>query len=152
MRGRWAAGALAALLALALIVAAGGEKNGRTEGGVGDAASIIGAPEGEGMPAGVEGVLSSAEGTSAWCEKSLVETGGTVLEEYRSRGDCVLSGVGYLDLTGRTWGCVTQGAGWVEMCVVREGPDGEGCSVVTWRMDAGDVDARALGEAVSGGS
>ncbi len=152
VRGRWAAGALAALLALVLIVAARGEKNERTGEGVGDAASGVGTPEGVGMPAPVADALSSAEGTSVWCEKPLVETGREVLEKLRSRGDCVLAGAGYLDLTGRTWGCVAQGAGWVEICVVREGADGGGCSVASWRMDAGDVDARALGDAVSGGS
>ena len=152
MRVRWAAGALAALVALVLIVATRGEGSGRAEEGAGDAAPSAGAPEGEGMPAPVADALSSAEETSVWCEKPLVETGREVLEDFRSRGDCVLAGAGYLDLTGRTWGCVAQGAGWVEICVVREEADGGGCSVASWRMDAGDVDARALGDAVSSGS
>lgn len=72
--------------------------------------------------------------------RSVVDEGASVLEGYRSRGDCVLAHAGYIDLTGRVWACVVQGAGWAEVCVVRHGASG-GCEVVSWRMDAGDVDA-----------
>ncbi len=72
--------------------------------------------------------------------RSVVDEGASVLEGYRSRGDCVLANAGYIDLAGRVWACVVQGAGWAEVCVVQEGAHG-GCEVVSWRMDAGDVDA-----------
>lgn len=72
--------------------------------------------------------------------RSVVDEGASVLEGYQSRGDCVLAHAGYIDLAGRVWACVVQGAGWAEVCVVREGASG-GCEVVSWRMDAGDVDS-----------
>ncbi len=67
-----------------------------------------------------------------------------MLEAYRARGDCVLASAGYLDLTGGTWGCVTQGEGWVEICIVQEDAGGDGCSVVVLHMDVEDV-ADAVG-------
>lgn len=60
-----------------------------------------------------------------------------VVEEYRSRRDCVVARAGYLDLLGKTWGCVMQGEGWVEICVVGEHEDG--CTVWVTRMDAAEV-------------
>ena len=62
-----------------------------------------------------------------------------LLEERRGKGDCVVSRAGYLDLFGGAWGCVLQGNGWAEVCVISEGEAGTGCSVVTWRLRAEDL-------------
>lgn len=40
---------------------------------------------------------------------------------YRDEGDCLLRHAGYLDLLGNVWGCVVQGPGWVDVCVVSQG-------------------------------
>lgn len=69
----------------------------------------------------------------------LPEEGERVLEGYRLRGDCIVAQAGYLDLSGKVWGCVVQGAGWVDLCVIREGDEG-GSEVVSWHMDADDVE------------
>ena len=98
------------------------------------------------LPEGEEGLSVSGgwlpEGTELATRSSelpLEEEGSRVLERYRSRGDCVLAQAGYLDLTGRVWGCVVQGDGWAEVCLVEDGHDGNGCSVSVVRMDAEDV-------------
>ena len=63
-------------------------------------------------------------------------TAQTVLGRYESDGTCLLASAGYLDLFGRVWGCVVEGPGWVDVCVVEETT--EGTSVVrTVRMLAG---------------
>ncbi|MGQ5425650.1 hypothetical protein ACULPM_01250 [Thermophilibacter sp. ZX-H3] len=85
-------------------------------------------------------VPTGARVTSHESGRSVVDEGASVLEGYQSRGDCVLAHAGYIDLAGRVWACVVQGAGWAEVCVVQEGASG-GCEVVSWRMDAGDVDS-----------
>ena len=57
----------------------------------------------------------------------------TVLGRYEADGTCLLASAGYLDLFGRVWGCVVEGPGWVDVCVVEE--TAEGTSVVrTVRM------------------
>ena len=86
-----------------------------------------------------EPVLEGARVSRSESDLGVVEEGKRLLERYRGRGDCVVAQAGYLDLGGRTWGCVMQGEGWVELCVVQEGDEG-GSTVVTWRMDADDVD------------
>ncbi|MBM6774270.1 hypothetical protein [Olsenella profusa] len=79
-------------------------------------------------------------------ELGVTEEAAHVLEERRAAGDCVVTWSGYLDLAGRTWGCVLQGSGWVELAVVREGPGGDGSEVVTLVMDEEDVEARVGGD------
>lgn len=73
-------------------------------------------------------------------EGHVAEVAADVVREYCSRGDCVVARAGCLDLLGRTWGCVMQGAGWVELCVVREVDDG-GCVVSVARIEASEVRA-----------
>lgn len=141
MRARWALAVVSALLALAVLLAGGRGGGGEGPGdGAGPAASTGGPKAGgeaEGASPGAPQVYES--------ELPLEEEGARLLEGYRERGDCVLVRDGYLDLTGSTWGCVTQGEGWVEICIVRDGGDG-GCSVATLHMDAEDV-AAAVGAA-----
>ncbi len=68
-------------------------------------------------------------------EGNVVQAASAELERYRLRGDCVLCRAGYLDLLGDVWGCLVQGPGWVEMCVVEEHEDGIRSTVRTVRME-----------------
>ena len=123
-----------ALVATALLWAgAGGPTMGKgaREGASDDAGGTL--PRSVDIPTG-------AQVTRHESGRSVVDEGASVLEGYQSRGDCVLAHAGYIDLAGRVWACVVQGAGWAEVCVVREGASG-GCEVVSWCMDAGDVDS-----------
>lgn len=134
-----------ALLAVALLVAACG----------------VAALVGEGRPAG--GGTDAGDPTPPWSDevdevleekgvpfrrvgfrsdRDVREEASALLTDRREEGDCVLMRAGYLDLFGGTWGCVLQGVGWVEICLV--GEEGDGCVVGVWRMDVGDV-ARELG-------
>lgn len=90
-------------------------------------------------------VLSGADVTSYESELSLVEEGERLLAGYDRRDDCVVAQAGYLDLAGRTWGCVMQGEGWVEICVVREVAGRDGSEVVSWRLEAEDAEGLAAG-------
>ena len=68
-------------------------------------------------------------------EGNVAQAASAELERYKSRGDCVLCRAGYLDLLGDVWGCLVQGPGWVEMCVVEEHEDGARSTVRTVRME-----------------
>lgn len=83
--------------------------------------------------------LSRDQGSEVREERYPEEAGvaaQTVLGRYEADGMCLLASAGYLDLFGRVWGCVVEGPGWVDVCVVEETT--EGTSVVrTVRMLAG---------------
>lgn len=64
------------------------------------------------------------------------EAGAELLSAYRDRKDCLLVRSGYLDLYGEMWGCVVQGDGWVDVCVLRAEESGAGCAATAVRMDA----------------
>ena len=81
-------------------------------------------------------VLSSGEASSYHSDSPLVEEATEVLEAYEEQGDCIVAKAGYLDFLGGTWGCVLQGSDWVDICVVSEDDDGEGCVVYVWHLDA----------------
>lgn len=107
-----------------------GEEVGRSVGewvGDGDASSLA------------EGLIGASERTSRTSDLALADEASRILEDYERRGNCVVAQAGYLDLSGRTWGCVMQGVGWVEICVVTEGTSGKS-SVEVWHMDAADVE------------
>lgn len=72
---------------------------------------------------------------------SVEEVASQLIEERRDAGDCVLARAGYLDVSGKAWGCLLQGSRWVEICIVVERDGGEGCSVHTWRLDADEAAA-----------
>lgn len=85
-------------------------------------------------------LLAGATAERRWdSELPLREEAARVLREADERGDCVLARAGYLDLSGRVWGCVTQGSGWAEVCVVWERADGTGSEVRVWRLDASEL-------------
>ena len=129
-----------ALVALACALVTTALLWGGAGGSPGEGAAVDGgAPEAEEGMSGVgAAVPAGAEMTEYESEQSVVDEGAGVLERYRARGDCVLAHAGYIDLSGRVWACVVRGGGWVEICVIREGPSG-GCAVISWHMDAGDV-------------
>ncbi len=107
-------------------------------------------PEAEGPSAGdaalLAGEVASVSGAQLLeSELDVREAAARVLGERRAAGDCVVARSGYLDLSGRTWGCVLQGSGWVEVVVVSEDAGGDGSEVVTMRMDAEDVAASVGG-------
>lgn len=109
--------------------------------GSGDA-PMAGEPD-DVLPEPVREVLDDAAGSGgerSWSsELSLEDEAARVLGEAAERGDCVLARAGYLDLLGGTWGCVTQGSGWTEVCVVWARTDGTGCEARAWRLDASEL-------------
>ena len=102
------------------------------------AGALVDAVGDEGSATVVLDLLGGAEGARRESDRPLADEGERVLEDYRLRGDCIVARAGYLDLSGKVWGCVVQGAGWVELCVIREGDEG-GSEVFSWHMDAADV-------------
>lgn len=140
--GRARAPLVAALLALAAALGLAALQAGDAREGEDPAAAGRVAAQGgdHGAPdsLGPLGGAGDAGGSRRESGLPLVEEGEGILEGYRRRGDCVVARAGYLDLSGRVWGCVVQGAGWVEVSVVREGDEG-GSEVFSWRMDADDV-------------
>ena len=68
--------------------------------------------------------------------EGLEESVREVLGRYQSDGRCLLVSAGYLDLLGSVWGCVLQGPGWVDVCVMSEEADG-GCTLRSVRLEEG---------------
>lgn len=94
------------------------------------------APVGDEVRGLVAAMGSEAVGqTGHLSELPAAEEAGRVLDEYAARGDCVVARSGWLDLLGRTWGCVIQGEGWVDVCIVGE-REGGGSEVGVMRMAA----------------
>ena len=86
---------------------------------------------------------------SAWTtvrkERGSMEQVATrLLRRYRDEGTCVLARSGYLDLSGAVWGCVIQGVGWTDVCVVSETREDRLSEVRVLRLTAEEV-ARQLG-------
>ena len=134
-------------------LAADGADKGVTSGArSGEDAGAGQSGEGQSWPDGVDDLLEERgvayRRSDSTSELGVCECAAGLLEERRVRRDCVIARAGYLDLLGRTWGCVLQGNGWVEVCLVTEAPDGRGSSVGVWRMDAADV-ARETGASAS---
>lgn len=67
--------------------------------------------------------------------EDVVGTARDVLERYRRQGGVLLAHAGWLDLQGRSWGCVASGGEWVEVCLV------------TWRSETESVLVRMRMEA-----
>ena len=57
----------------------------------------------------------------------------------RDRGDCVLASSGYLDLFGSVWGCVVEGDGWADVCLVVQADEGRVCQVSVTHLDAREL-------------
>lgn len=67
-----------------------------------------------------------------------------LLSTYQEQENCVLMHAGYLDLLGRTWGCVVRGLDWVEVGVVREAVDETEGEVIVMRFEPEDITAESL--------
>jgi len=93
---------------------------------------------------GVSAATSTSSVVTTTSALDVCDEGTELLEGYADGGDCVLAQSGYLDLLGRSWGCVIQGEGWVDICIVQEGPSGEGSTRSVIHMDATDA-AEELG-------
>lgn len=144
LRRRAVIGAMAlALLAAAVGVVgrAGDEASAGGETSESSPAPVVGsllaeAPVDDEVRGLVAAMGSGAAGqTGRLSELPAAEEAERVLDEYAARGDCVVARSGWLDLLGRTWGCVIQGEGWVDVCVVGE-REGGGSEVGVMRMDA----------------
>ena len=84
--------------------------------------------------------FASQNGASLSVERSeeeVDECAQRLLERYRDDEACLLVSAGYLDLMGRTWGCVLQGPDWVDLCVASAEDDS--CVLRTVRMELGEV-------------
>ena len=70
--------------------------------------------------------LAREQGSEVRVEQSPEEVGAaaqTVLQSYGVQRTCLLASAGYLDVFGRVWGCVVEGPGWVDVCVIEEQTD-----------------------------
>ena len=84
-------------------------------------------------------------------DADLSSAAATLLEEYEEQPGTLLAHSGWLDLTGRVWGCVVLGPGWVDVCLAEDGQAHEGTRVQTlrmevseWRDSYGDVQGEPL--------
>lgn len=75
------------------------------------------------------------DATAYTTARDVPEAASDLLERYRDEGDCLLRQAGYLDLLGNVWSCMTEGPGWVDVCVVVRSESGEGCAVRVVRLD-----------------
>lgn len=73
--------------------------------------------------------------------KALPGAAEDVLGRYRREGTCLVAYAGYLDLLGNAWGCVMEGPGWVDVCVVEE-VRGSACVVRSVRMEPSEEELR----------
>lgn len=106
------------------------EVDGHLEGVSGDAGTHV--PDLDGVATG--------GWTEVRCEEGdLGQVATRLLRAYRDAGGCVLARSGYLDLTGSAWGCVVQGDGWTDVCVVCATAE-EGVSELrVMRLDADEM-------------
>lgn len=86
----------------------------------------------------------SAQEPAHVSELPVAEEADRLLGDYAGRKDCIVAQSGWLDLLGRTWGCVIQGEGWVDLCVVSEREAG-GSEVGVMRMDASGLSGEGEG-------
>ena len=100
-------------------------------------------------PVGDDG-CAKAEVTLA---ENVPDAAADLLRAYRRRRDCLPAQCGYLDLYGEAWGCVIQGDGWVDVCVVRGEQEGQKSVLTVVRMDgaawAMEVGTADVGESLS---
>ena len=106
---------------------------------------------------GADGGSSDADGSqsgssdagvvpSGHLDLTLRDAARRVLAQYRDCGEpVVLVRSGYLDVTGKVWGCVVEGDGWVDVCELVSAAGG-GTEVHVTRMDA-DEWARTMPDA-----
>lgn len=100
---------------------------------------------GTGDPDEASGASADQEGLVVTVERGEAEQVATrLLSSYRDAGDCALASSGYLDLFGSVWGCVIQGDGWVDVCIVSE--EGSDSRVAVLRLEGTTVAQQLLRE------
>lgn len=67
-----------------------------------------------------------------------------LLSTYQQQENCLLVHAGYLDLLGRTWGCVIRGIDWAEVGIVREAVGATEGEVLVMRFEPKDVSEETL--------
>ena len=98
----------------------------------------------------VVGPQGSTDGLRTTVERGGVEQVATrLLCTYRDTGECVLASSGYLDLLGSVWGCVVEGDGWVEVCLVCEQSQDDTCKVSVLHMEPNEI-AQVMGDGTEG--
>ena len=159
-------GCLAAIVVCALLAAAlcllsyarhptgeAPQTAGENAGDAGGAGEPVGVPAGDAgggadVSDGADGATASRgdqEGLVVTVERGEAEQVATrLLSSYRDAGDCALASSGYLDLFGSVWGCVVQGDGWVDVCIVSE--EGSGSRVAVLRLEGAAVARQLLGD------
>ena len=106
------------------------EVDGHLEGVSGDAGTHV--PDLDGVATGGWTEVRREEGNPE-------QVATRLLRAYRDAGGCVLARSGYLDLAGSVWGCVVQGNGWTDVCVVCATAE-EGVSELrVMRLDADEM-------------
>lgn len=133
MRGRVAL--VLVLLAAGLVVLAMGASAGAPPEG----REVGNEPDEVGLAEEISAVVWDRSPERYESELEVSEEASRLLEERRDRGDCVVVRSGFLDLTGRVWGCVLQGGDWVEILIVSGSAAGGGCDVVISRMSAEEL-------------
>lgn len=99
---------------------------------------------------GGKGPQGGTDGLRTTLEQGGVEQVATrLLCTYRDTGECVLASSGYLDLLGSVWGCVVEGDGWVEVCLVCERSQDDACKVIVLHMEPNEI-AQVMGDGTEG--
>lgn len=99
---------------------------------------------------GGKGPQGGTDGLRTTLEQGGVEQVATrLLCTYRDTGECVLASSGYLDLLGSVWGCVVEGDGWVEVCLVCEQSQDDACKVSVLHMGPNEI-AQVMGDGTEG--
>ena len=80
-------------------------------------------------------ILSAADATVHEETGEVEQVATRLLVSYRDARNCALAEAGYLDLLGSVWGCVVQGDGWVDVCIVEQTTESS-CRVHVMRLDA----------------
>ena len=111
------------------------------------------AREGAAADAVLEGkldVLAAPEGTRRFEVPSRIDrVASALVGVYRKTHVCLVREAGYLDLLGDVWGCVMEGPGWVDLCLVSASDDEQGSAVSVERTNVlGEGDAHAMADGV----
>ena len=87
--------------------------------------SLVGDPSLQNMPIGqqLDEMARDASGSVqvTQTEEGLTDSAKKMINSYRDERTCLLRSAGFLDLRGRVWGCVIEGPGWADICVLEEG-------------------------------
>lgn len=82
--------------------------------------------------------LSCEKGSPHVVGRELSVAAEEVVAGYERTGTCLLHHAGYLDHDGSVWGCVVEGPGWVDVCVVSGSAEGGRSLVRTVRLEVPD--------------